>query len=589
MRRPAATIWDTKIQVVCGVVAAQEGADVELWMCGNFGQVSLSEPHIAVNPNRLYPIEPAIRRGRRFSISVFSAGQRDAALRLARVRRRAVHKAKVTGIRIETDAKHRIPYAPDCFRILFCEAEQILDTGDHTLVIARVLENRVSRLEGPLLYREIAGNPAAFPALEKAVRWALTTTGAKERIQQYLQKRRGGSTVDLREATYQDGGQTDREVEQIAGWGLRDEGRILTPPERAPAALKRRLPIAVAGVGMWGSFHCRLMKQADPNVDLYICGRNRERAERLANATGAKDVILGFERAAEDSRIEAIDIVLPHHLHVEATVQAAAGGKHVLVEKPIAITLADADTMIRAAQQARTILMVAEDMHFRPAIREAVRMIGAGDIGEPLYLLGHAGGVLRPRGWKADPTRMGGGILMDIGVHYVRAVRLLMGEPHDTMAGSAMQIDTKIKGEDSVQLLLRSRYGWQAQLLLSWAGPRGNAPDLIVCGDRGVLHLWPGRGHVDLYPAAPRPLTQILSCVRPAWLREKLVRPGLQRVRVRIPGDDRQGYLSEMREFIAAIAEGRPVIAPPEDARRDLEIVLRAYDALESGSWMPIS
>jgi len=288
------------------------------------------------------------------------------------------------------------------------------------------------------------------------------------------------------------------------------------------------------------------------------------------------------------SDVDALAIATPIRTHYALARAALEHGKHVLVEKPIAITLADADQMIQAARNAGTILMVAEDMHFRPAIRQAAKMIAEGDIGEPLYLMAHAGGVMRPRGWKADPALMGGGVLMDMGVHYVRAMRLLMGEPDETMASSAMQIDTKMHGEDSVQLWFRSRFGWQAQLLLSWAGPRGNAPDLVVCGDKGVLHIWPAKGYVDLYPAAPRPIIQMLSYVRPAWLAEKLIRPEMQRVRVQIPDEDRQGYLSEMREFLSAVAEKRPPVSPPEDARRDLEIVLGAYQALRSGTWIKV-
>jgi hypothetical protein len=100
--------------------------------------------------------------------------------------------------------------------------------------------------------------------------------------------------------------------------------------------------------------------------------------------------------------------------------------------------------------------------------------------------------------------------------------------------------------------------------------------------------LWPSAPYYDLYPAAERPLTQIISHIRPAWLAEKLMKPTLQRVRRRVPDADRQGYLTEMREFLAAVAEGREPASRPEDARRDVEIVLRGYAALESGSWEDI-
>src|SRR5262249_48977683 len=148
-----------------------------------------------------------------------------------------------------------------------------------------------------------------------------------------------------------------------------------------------------------------------------------------ASSVKADGYFTDFDRAVGDPRVQAVVLVLPHDEHRRAAETALAAGKAVLVEKPIATTLADADAMLKSAEQSDAVLMVAEDLLFRPTVLEAMRRIAGGDVGEPLYLLGHGGGVMRPRGWKADPVRSGGGVLMDIGVHYVRALRLLMGEP----------------------------------------------------------------------------------------------------------------------------------------------------------------
>jgi predicted dehydrogenase len=244
--------------------------------------------------------------------------------------------------------------------------------------------------------------------------------------------------------------------------------------------------------------------------------------------------------------------------------------------------------MLEAARRAGMILMVAENMHFRAAVREACRAIAAGDIGEPLYLTGHAGGIMRPEGWKADRNLMGGGVIMDVGVHYVRALRLLMGEPDRVLVSRAMQVNTQMAGEDSAEMLFASAYGWRARLLLNWAGPRGNSPDIIISGEKGTIHLWPSQPYYDLYPAGARPLTRLVSYVRPVWLAEKLMGPGMQLMRRRIPDTDRDGYLTEIREFVSAVAEGRQPASLAEEGRRDVEIVLRAYAALESGAWEEI-
>ncbi len=166
-----------------------------------------------------------------------------------------------------------------------------------------------------------------------------------------------------------------------------------------------------------------------------------------------------------DPRVAALSLALPHHLHRQAAEIALSHGKHVLVEKPIATTLADADAMIAAAKKAGKILMVAEDMHFRPSVAFVARRIELGDIGEPLHMVVRCGAVRHPEGWAADREKLGGGVFMDIGVHFVRAIRLLMGEPDSVFATRPMQVNTRMTGEDSLNVLFESRYGWQAHIL----------------------------------------------------------------------------------------------------------------------------
>lgn len=146
-----------------------------------------------------------------------------------------------------------------------------------------------------------------------------------------------------------------------------------------------------------------------------------------------------------------------------------------------------------------------------------------------------------------------------------------------------MQVNTKMSGEDSMTALFESRYGWQAHLMATWSALPGSGPDIVVLGEKGTFHLWPRARYVDLYPAAPTLRSRAVSLVRPCRLQDWLTRPGLQRVRLKTGGGDRTGYPVEMREFLAAILEGRQPVVTPEDARRDLELVFRAYESARSG------
>jgi len=174
-------------------------------------------------------------------------------------------------------------------------------------------------------------------------------------------------------------------------------------------------------------------------------------------------------------------------------------------------------------------------------------------------------------------------------VHYIRAMRLLFGEPDWALALAHMRVNTKITGEDGIQVIFHSRFGWNASLLATWSYNYGALPDIVVFGDRGTFHIWARRRYVDYYPVAPRPITKILGYVRPYWLQSRLMRPARQRVRIPIEGDDMTGYSGEMREFLAAVCEEREPVTTPADARRDVEIVLSAYESLRSGQRAAIS
>jgi len=584
MTAPARTIWDTRIQCICGVVAAAEHGETELWACANYGQVSFDPPRLIVNPNRLYPIEPVIRRTRRFTLNELAESDRAALLRLFRLRRRESAKAEKAGFAIST-GELGLPFLPDSARTWFCEVEEFLETGDHTVMIARIVNVVDRRREGhqPLLYSAVAGPQPG--SLGRAVSFAVRRSGLLVAAKKLRNRLRPPAPANLPEATYRDGGQTDAEIAQIAAYPMVDRSRVLQPP--APCAAPGT-PIAVCVVGTnWGASHVEALRLAAPNMRLFVCGRDAKRTERMARLWKAEGCFTGIEAAIADPRVEALTLAMPHHLHRDAAVAALLSGKHVLVEKPVATTLADADAMLAAARRGGAIFMVAENMHYRPTLTAVVHRVIAGDIGEPLQMLAQTGAPRSPEGWVADRDKLGGGVFMDLGVHYVRAMRLLLGEPEQVSAFRPMQIRTKMGGEDGLSAVFTNSVGWQCHLHTTWAATLGKVPDIVLTGDRGAFHLWPSAGYYDYYPVAPRPLTHLLSYVRPYSLQAKLMRPELQRERVKVRRPD-TGYPEEMAAFLRAIETGGAGFESADAARRDLEIVLCTYEAMHANRTVAI-
>jgi predicted dehydrogenase len=305
---------------------------------------------------------------------------------------------------------------------------------------------------------------------------------------------------------------------------------------------------------------------------LLVCGQDWRRTRRIGSQLGAEEVVVGWEKAVRHPGITSLILAIPAHLHVEAGRAALLRGKHVLLEKPMATNTGECDALIHAAQTAGMVLAVGENIPFRPAVREAKRLLPS--IGEPRLFFGSALHTATPQN-DADI-----GILLDFSVHYIRAVRVLYGEPDRVYASCASGSAT----EDNVTLQLSSAAGWQATLAFSWQASAGRCPEFIATGSLGAIKIWPESSSVDFYPVQPSFWTRAVSRIRPNRLRQRLQSPELQRRRFRLPRRDRMGYQAELRHFLDAVRLGEPDVSSASSARRDLEIVMAAQTSLASGN-----
>ena len=133
------------------------------------------------------------------------------------------------------------------------------------------------------------------------------------------------------------------------------------------------LGLCVLGCGSFAAAFARSMAALSGEVDLYFASRDLGRAEEYAARFNGIDAFGSYEEAVADPRVEAVYVCTPHHLHREHASLAFRAGKHVLLEKPIAGTLADAEAMIREAESAGVTFMVAENYRFLPPLQEAKR------------------------------------------------------------------------------------------------------------------------------------------------------------------------------------------------------------------------
>jgi predicted dehydrogenase len=290
----------------------------------------------------------------------------------------------------------------------------------------------------------------------------------------------------------------------------------------------------------------------------------RENAERRAGDSGA--MIYGDYREMLRSDIDAVDICLPHHMHRDAIIAAAEAGKHVLCEKPLCLTTAEAADILAAAEANGVTVMCAHNQLFLPAVAKAKELIDSG-------LLGTVYGVrttdsffneLTPEnmGWRASVATSGGGELIDTGYHPTYLLlHLAGGSPVEVAAMLSRHRLQFMEGEDSAQVLVRFDNGVVGSLTTSWAyEASANTERFSVVGELGSLY---SDGTVLNY-----------------WLR------GEDAVRLEFEPVDE--FAAELAHFAQSIQRGSRPIHTHEEGTQVLEIILAAYESAREGIVAPV-
>jgi len=200
-----------------------------------------------------------------------------------------------------------------------------------------------------------------------------------------------------------------------------------------------------------------------------------------------------FRQMILDEDLDAVDICLPHYLHAEAIIAAAAAGRHILCEKPLCLTVAEADRVRLAIDAAGVTLMCAHNQLFLPAVTKAKQLLDEGILG-PVYEVRTTDSFYNDfdpqnMGWRSSAATSGGGELIDTGYHPTYLMlHLAGGSPVEATALLSQHRLRFMEGEDSAQVLVRFDNGVVGHLVTSWAydSPPGTERFSVV-GERGSL------------------------------------------------------------------------------------------------------
>jgi predicted dehydrogenase len=338
----------------------------------------------------------------------------------------------------------------------------------------------------------------------------------------------------------------------------------------ARAAPDRKLGYAIVGLGQYGRdvILPQFVNCKHSRVTALVSG---DRAKALAAATkyGVPESAIysyaDFDRIRDNPEVDIVYVCLPNSMHAEYTIRAAKAGKHVMCEKPMAISVAECEAMIRACKTAGKKLMIGYRCHFEPFNLEAMRLARSGAAGKIRYVRSEHGFVQGdPNKWRLKRALSGGGSLMDMGVYSLQAARYMTGEEPIAVTAreSTDRRDPRFREvEDMIEWTLEFPSGAIAGCQSMYSA---NQNHILLMGDKGRIelepatrydgnHMWTGRDGRE---------TEITSIP---------------------PGPGKTQFAGQLDHLAECILDGREPIVSGEEGLRDMRIVEAIYRSAREG------
>lgn len=335
-----------------------------------------------------------------------------------------------------------------------------------------------------------------------------------------------------------------------------------------------RLGFAVIGAGNIGQVHAQAIAAIPGTRVSVICNRGQAAGQALAQEHGA-EWTADYRDAVRRDEVQVVCICTPSGTHAEIAETAAEAGKHLIVEKPLDITLARVDRLIRAAQQAGVKLTCIFPSRYRLGVHQAKAALESGRLGR-LTLAGAFVKWYRPQAyysgsWRGTWALDGGGALINQSIHTIDLLQWLAG-PVETVFGRTATLAHTMETEDTASAVLTFRHGGLGVIqgaTSCWPGDRAR---LELHGDKGTIVLEEGRITVwKLADAAPDEEAQMLNLEQSA---------GSGAADPRAIGYEL--HRRQIAEFISAIQSGQSPAITEAEARKSVEIILAIYQSAQS-------
>lgn len=273
------------------------------------------------------------------------------------------------------------------------------------------------------------------------------------------------------------------------------------------------------------------------------------------------------QKMLEEENLDFVDIAVPHFLHKEILIACAKAKVNIIIEKPLATTLEDADLMLEAVEQNNVNLCVLHNYRYDSPASRALELIKEGRIGKPFLIRSEGLGGSHWPGvssydpdWRLKSSRSGGGCLLDNGYHNIYLSCEMMQSPVKSVYARTGTFVQDIDVEDTAILLLNHENGGTSSIQVSWGVKAGGVAVNEIHGDKGSIS----------FTKEGRPLS-VFSNQTSQWEYPDLT------------AKSKNGFTGLMHDCFEAVREGKPVPTDGKEARRNLEIILAAYESARTG------
>jgi len=333
--------------------------------------------------------------------------------------------------------------------------------------------------------------------------------------------------------------------------------------------MPQKLGFGIIGIGNISIFHAKCIQQIDNCELIAVCSRSEDKAKKVAKEYGIP-YYLNFEDLINRDDIDVVSICTPSGMHLEPALSAAQAGKHIIVEKPIEITLERADQIINACQKAKVKLAVIFQNRFNEAVKRLQEAVQQKELGKLIlgdaYIKWHrTQEYYDTGGWRGTLKGDGGGALINQSIHTIDLLQWIMG-PVKTVFGKVGTFTHRIEGEDMGLALLNFENGAMGIIEGSTSIYPGFPERLEIHGEKGSVILEGGKIKTWEIQGAKQQPEELMVDDKSGGASDPMA--------ISI-----EGHLAQYRDFVDALENDREPLVNGIEGRKSLEIVQAIYQS----------